>query len=248
MIDIHAHILPGVDDGSESMAMSLGMLRLSAECGVTDIAATPHCNIPGEYENYVTPELGAAFRRLCEEVKRAGIPVNLIRGMEVYVTEEVPELIRRRQVGTLNDTNYLLVEFAFDEDPYFCLRMLHRIRELGIRPVIAHPERYFFVQDDPAIAYDWCTSGYALQLNKGSLLGSFGPGPERTARLLVEHGLCAMVASDAHSDYRRTPHMGEVRRFLESEFGREFSELLLEINPRRILQGQGLLGYEPIPF
>lgn len=248
MIDIHAHILPGVDDGSENMSMSLGMLALSAESGVTDVVATPHCNIPGEYDNFVSPELSARFIRLKLEAQRAGIPVNIIRGMEVYVTPEVPDLIREKKVWMLNGTSYLLVEFAFDEDPYFCARMLQQIRDLGISPVIAHPERYFFVQDDPQIAYDWCTLGYALQVNKGSLLGSFGPEEERTARMLVEHGLCALVASDAHSDRRRTPHMGEVSRLLEEEYGHEFARLLLDINPGRILKGRQLLGYEPIPF
>ena len=248
MIDIHTHIIPGVDDGSESIRMSLSMLALSAESGVTDVVATPHCNIPDEVDNYVSLDLYTNFLDLKKEADKADIPVRIIRGMEVFATENLPQLIRERKVWSLNGTRYLLMEFAFDEDPSFCRELLEKLRKMGVRPVIAHPERYFFVQDDPQIAYEWCTAGCALQVNKGSLLGRFGQGPERTARLLVDHGLAACVASDAHSDYQRSTYMAELSRLLERDYGEDFRDLLMELNPRRILKGETLLGYEPIPF
>ena len=248
MIDIHAHILPGVDDGSESIEMSLEMLDLAAQSGVTVIAATPHGNIPGEYENYVSMELKSLLGQLRKEAKETGIPVTICQGMEVYITPSVPELIRQKKVWTLNAGSYMLMEFAFDEDPDFCSEMLKDIRRRGIKPVIAHPERYFFIQDDPQIAFEWCTSGYALQVNKGSLLGSFGRAPERTARRILEHGLAACVASDAHGPDQRTTHMSEVSRFLEADFGESYRRLMLNINPARILKNQPLIGYEPRPF
>ena len=248
LTDIHTHIIPGVDDGSESIRMSLGMLALSAESGITDVVATPHCNIPGEADNYVSMELYTALLNLRNEAERAGIPVRVLRGMEVFATPELPYLIRERKVWSLNGTHYLLMEFAFDEDPSFCRELLEKLRKMGVRPVVAHPERYFFVQDDPQIAYEWCTTGCALQVNKGSLLGRFGQGPERTARLLVDHGLAACVASDAHSDYQRSTYMAELSRLLERDYGEEFRDLLMELNPGRILRGETLLGYEPIPF
>lgn len=248
LIDIHTHIIPGVDDGSESIRMSLGMLALSAESGITDVVATPHCNIPGEADNYVSMELYTALLNLRNEAERAGILVRVLRGMEVFATPELPDLIRERKVWSLNGTHYLLMEFAFDEDPAFCKSLLETLRKMGVRPVVAHPERYFFIQDDPQIAYEWCTTGCALQVNKGSLLGRFGQGPERTARLLVDHGLAACVASDAHSDYQRSTYMAELSRLLERDYGEDFRDLLMELNPGRILRGETLLGYEPIPF
>ena len=248
MIDIHAHILPGVDDGSESMEMSLEMLELSARSGVTDVVATPHCNIPGEADNYAGEKLQEELQKLRREAERSEIPVRVHRGMEVFTTSELPALIREQKVWTLAGSKYLLMEFAFDEDPAFCEQMLDEVKKLGLRPIVAHPERYFFVQDDPAIAYDWCVGGAALQLNKGSLLGSFGSGPERTARLIVEHHLAACVASDAHRPYRRSTFLHEVRRLIELDYGEEFRELLLTINPERILRGETLLGFPPLPF
>lgn len=248
MIDIHTHVLPGVDDGSQSMEESLEMLALAADSGVKTLVATPHCNIPDEFDNYAEPELEALFVRLDEERKKAGIPLRLCLGMEIFATEELPELLQNGRVWTLNGTRYFLMEFAFHEDPDFCDNVLRRCRELEYLPIIAHPERYYFVQDDPGIAYEWCRRGYGLQLNKGSILGRFGEQPWRTAELLLQHGLVACVASDAHSPYQRSTHMGELREYCIDELGESYMRLLLEENPARILSGKELMGYEPIPF
>ena len=248
MIDIHTHVLPGVDDGAEDLDDALALLAMAADSGVDTVVTTPHCNIPGEYKNYACPELDALWRALGREVQRAGIPVRLCRGMEIFATEDLPELLAEQRVWTLNGMPYFLTEFAFGEDPGFCFDVLHRCRERGFRPVIAHPERYLFVQDDPAIAYEWCTLGYGLQLNKGSLLGRFGRETQLTAERLMDHGLVACVASDAHSPVQRTTHMEEIRRYLIDRWGGEYARLLLEDNPSRILTGRDLLGYEPIPF
>ena len=248
MIDIHSHILPGVDDGSQSLDESLELLAIAADSGVDTIVATPHCNIPDEFDNYAGPELEQRFLLLEQAREEVGIPVRICRGMEIFATEELPELLRTGRVWTLNGTSYFLTEFAFSEDPDFCGDVLKRCKQLGFLPVIAHPERYFFLQDDPQLAYEWCTSGYALQLNKGSILGKFGPEPYRCAHALLEHGLAACVASDAHSPVHRSTHMGAISESLLHDYGDGYRRLLLEENPKRILEGRQLLGYEPIPF
>lgn len=248
MIDIHSHILPGVDDGSQSLDESLALLEIAADSGVHTIVATPHCNIPDEFENYASPELEDRFQRLNRAKKDMGIPIRICRGMEIFATEELPELLRDRRAWTINDTRYFLMEFSFSEDVDFCRNVLRQCRELGFRPIIAHPERYFFVQDDPELAFEWCTAGYGLQLNKGSILGRFGPDPYRCARLLLDHNLAACVASDAHHPVQRTTYIGEISELLLRDYGENCHRLLLEENPSRILEGKKLLGYEPIPF
>ena len=248
MIDIHSHILPGIDDGSQTMESSMELLMIAADSGVTGIVATPHCNIPDEYENYAGAEMDRLWERFQKEADRSGVQIDLYRGMEVFATPELPALLRDKRVWTLNDTSYFLTEFSFTEDPRFCRQVLYECLEAGFRPVIAHPERYLFVQDDPQIAFDWCVSGCALQLNKGSLLGRFGREPYFTAGLLMEHGLAACVASDAHSPYQRSTHMKEIRDMLLETAGESYMRLLLEENPRRILAGKDLLGYEPVSF
>lgn len=248
MIDIHTHILPGIDDGSESLEMSLEMLSIAAESGVHTLVATPHCNIPDEYENYADEALLTLWDQLENSVAKAQVPINLCRGMEIFATEDLPDLLTQKRVWTLNDTKYFLVEFSFGEDPGFCWRILRECRDCGFLPIIAHPERYFFLQDDPAIAYELCVEGYGLQVNKGSLLGRFGRRPKYTADLILDHGLCACVASDAHRPYERSTDMSELRMYLEEEYGEAYMRLLLEENPARILSGRELLGYEPIPL
>lgn len=248
MIDIHSHVLPGIDDGSVDMDMSLDMLAMAAESGVQTLVATPHCNIPGEFENYRSRELEELFLELQREADQEEIPLRLCRGMEIYATPELPELLSEERVWTLNGSRYFLTEFNFGENPDFCSDVLKRCARLGFRPIIAHPERYYFLQRDPELAFEWCTAGYGLQINKGSLLGRFGSQAGKTAALLLEHGLAACVASDAHRPYERTTHMGEVKAYLDRVYGEEYRRLLLEENPARILEGRDLLGYEPIPF
>ena len=248
MIDIHTHVLPGIDDGSESMEMSLEMLSVAAESGVRTLVATPHCNIPEEYENYADDALLTLWNQLAGSAAEAQIPIKLCRGMEIFATEDLPELLTEKRVWTINETKYFLVEFSFGEAPDFCFQILDDCRDRGFLPIIAHPERYFFLQDDPALAYEFCVAGYGLQVNRGSLLGRFGIGPKRTADLLLNHGLCACVASDAHRPYERSTFMADLRGYLEEEYGEAYMRLLLEENPARILSGRELLGYEPIPF
>ena len=248
MTDIHSHIIPGVDDGSPNLASSLEMLSMAAESGVKRIAATSHCNIPGMFSNYADVGLRGRLKRLQDAAAEEKIPIEIVRGMEVYSTEDMADLIRNKRVWTLNGTRYFLMEFAFDEEPAFCEEILSDVKACGLKPVIAHPERYYFVQDEPQIAFEWCTSGCVLQLNKGSILGRFGEGPERTADALLRHGLAACVASDAHSPRARTTDMQEVRQYLRRVYGDDYMRLLLEENPGRILKGQGLLGYQPQPF
>ena len=185
MIDIHTHVLPGVDDGSESMEMSLSMLALAADSGVDTLVTTPHCNIPDEIDNYADAELEERWEELNAEKDRMEIPIRLCRGMEIFATPEMPKLLREHRVWTLNGTDYFLMEFAFDEDPVFCFQILEDCVREGFRPIIAHPERYFFLQDDPQIAFEWCTAGYGLQEHLRVLAGAGMQVVERLGQKVV---------------------------------------------------------------
>ncbi|MBQ7060636.1 MAG: hypothetical protein IJM85_02515 [Clostridia bacterium] len=248
MIDIHSHILPGIDDGSDSMETSLEMLVTAARSGVKTIVATPHCNIPDEFGNYASEKLDMLFDQLESEAENAGIPIRIVKGMEIFATDDLPQLLRDGRVWTLNGTNYFLTEFDFEEEPDYCSEILRRCASMGFCPIIAHPERYRCIQEDPQLAFNWCISGYGLQLNKASLLGKFGPETQEIAELLVDHGLAACVASDAHGVIRRTTFMGGIKEYLTDNFGEQYAMLLLSENPSRILEGKRLLGLEPIPI
>ncbi len=248
MIDIHAHILPAVDDGAYSLEESLRMIKMAEASGVRAIVATPHCNIPGAFKNYASEELAERLQILQQAVKAAGIKVDIVRGAEIFATKNTPRFLEEGKAWTINNTKYFLVEFAFHEDPEFCMMILEDCYDAGFVPVIAHPERYYFVQEDPQIVYEWYCHGYGIQINKGSLLGRFGRSAYETAQLFMEHGLVSCVSSDAHSAKQRTPHMLEVKRLIDEQYGVDYRKMVLEINPERILRGERLERLEPIPF
>ena len=151
MIDIHTHILPDVDDGARSIGESLRMLKMAEENGTTDIILTPHCNIPGMFNNYKSDALLEHFNMLKDMAIDEGISVNLYNGMEVFLTEESPLHYQTEQYISLNNSRYLLVEFDFDADPDFALDMLRHLISIDCTPIVAHTERYYFVMDNPSL-------------------------------------------------------------------------------------------------
>ena len=241
MIDIHSHILPGVDDGAMNIEESLEMASMAAESGVDYIVATPHCNIPGVYDNYLGPSMKESLVKLRRAVNECDIPIRVVAGMEIFVTPELPDLFRKKKLLTLNGTRYFLTEFDFSEDMQECDKVLKECKSLGFIPVIAHPERYYFIQEYPEYVFEWLKQGYGIQVNKGSILGRFGRAARRTADILLEQGMISCVASDAHSSYQRTPFMGEIYDYLMEEYGPAYTQVLLENNPKRILAGKELV-------
>ena len=174
MIDIHTHILPGLDDGAADIYDSIEMASLAYRNGTNVIVATPHCNIPGMYDNYFGNEYCRTFLKTKEILQREEPGITILAGMEVFATEELPRLLTEGQIFPVNRTRYVLMEFDFGEDPGFADRILRKVKEVRAIPMIAHVERYAFVQDDPAIVYRWKRRGYEIQVNKGSFLGKFG--------------------------------------------------------------------------
>lgn len=247
MIDIHCHILPNVDDGSENMEMSLDMVATAYDSGVHSMIATPHC-CPGMYDNYAGKALQSVWDELYDAVHAAGIPVHLYQGMEIMATDNLPMMLQEGEVWTLNGTLYFLVEFMFDEDPAYCKKILSECIKAGYQPIVAHPARYYFVQKEPSIVYEWYRMGCGIQLNKDTLLKRHGHKAYEIGNSLLRHNLVTCVASDAHENSMRTTDLDEVREFLVNEYDEEYAYMLLEENPSRILRGEKLVGYRPIPY
>lgn len=245
MIDIHAHILPGLDDGSPDLECSLAMAELAVESGVTGVAATPHCNMPGRFANYWGKSLRQEIGRFRRELEKAGIRLEIYPGMEIFGTPDVPELLRTGRLTTLGGSRYPLIEFPFHEYGLQATEILREVIALGYRPVVAHPERYRYTQEDPMLLNRWVGMGCLLQLNKGSLLGRFGRSAEALAISLIDRGFAAAVASDAHSPAVRTTWMLEVWDLLCAEYSENAAKLLLEENPRRLLQNEEIENEEP---
>lgn len=235
MIDLHTHILPGIDDGSPDFKSSLAMAKLAAQGGTRYLTATPHCNQAGRFENFYSPKLRHLFLDLKYAIRENQIPLELLLGMEIYASDDMEEKIRDGRLIGINRSRYYLVEFSFDEEPGQIRDYLKSIFRAGGIPLIAHPERYYCVQDDASLLYEWLQMGCLSQINKGSIFDRCGTAAGVSARELLRLGLVTCMASDAHSPSVRTPSMARSRAWVAAAMGREVAELLTRENPLRIL-------------
>ena len=215
------------------------MAAMAVESGVAAMAVTPHC-VHGD-----TQQVYEAWETLRRKLRQAEIPLKLYMGMEIFGTTETAELLRQGVLTTLNGSRYPLIEFGFRTDGEEETEILESVIRAGYRPVVAHPERYEYVQRDPELINLWHKMGCLLQINRGSLLGRFGSMAREMALALVDRGFAAMVASDAHSASMRTPWMADVRQLLRREFPSGASRYLLHDNPRRILNNEDIPDVEP---
>lgn len=245
MIDIHAHILPGIDDGAADMNNALEMASLAVESGVTVMVATPHSSVYGEPQNFWDQNLARKVRDFRDALEKENIPLKVAPGMEIFGTLEVAELLRTRKMIGLNGSDYPLIEFSFSNYAAEATEILEEVLSLGMRPVVAHPERYKYVQRDPSLLNLWVEMGCLLQVNKGSLLGNFGKNEKYLALELVERNFAFAVASDAHSPEIRTTWMKDVRQLLKEEFSEQTAEKLLCSNPLKLLKKETIHEAEP---
>lgn len=237
VVDIHCHILPGVDDGAEDLAESLEMARMAVSCGVTDLAATPHL-LGDSFDQKRLGLLYRQFQRLEHALKRENIPLKLHLGAEILCTSQTVDLAWAEQIPAIGDTRYVLCEFYFDTPGFQMDELLSGIAEAGFYPVVAHPERYDAVQQEPRWVQRWFHRGYVIQMNKGSVLGAFGTRVEITAHRLLDRGFVHILASDAHSAHRRTTDLAPLRSWLQEHCSQAYAQLLLEENPARLLRGR----------
>lgn len=241
MIDIHSHILPELDDGAIDMECSLEMAEIAVECGVSEMIATPHSNQIGRFENYASDRLAEKFEALKSELKSEDIQLKLYLGMEVFGTPSVPRLYKEGRLLTLNNSRYMLIEFDFYEEIIEMERILYGLMDEGCVPVIAHPERYYELQNEPYAIDRWIYDGMAVQVNKGSLLGRFGSSAKYLSHALLAQGNVSCVASDAHSSFFRTPDMSDIQEYLTMGIQFNDADVLLYDNPKRIINNQPLL-------
>ena len=247
MTDIHTHILPGVDDGSPDMETSLMMAEAAARSGVTVMAATCHSN-QEEFQNFESEELRQRFEEIAQEIARERIPIRLVRGMEIWAAGTLEKKISGGQLIGLNGSRFYLLEAHFDAEPEEIRERLKELLDLGKVPVLAHPERYYCVQERPNCLFEGRTLGALAQLNKGSIFGRFGPMTEKTARTLLEHQMVTCVASDAHGAEYRTAELGSIREFLMRHYSEKYAGFLLKKNPEQILKNRlPMDGPLPVP-
>jgi protein-tyrosine phosphatase len=230
VIDLHSHILPGLDDGPTTLVGSYEIALMAEEDGTRVIAATPHTTVARPH---------ADLSRRVEELQSAladeGLAIKVVPGAEIMLAPGVAVRLADRTLPTLNGTRYALIELDFDVPPPTLERNLFDIELAGFSPVIAHVERYRFVQREPRRLDDWCAHGAVLQVTAGSLRGDFGARAQRAAAHVARAALPAIVASDAHDGGARPPGIAFARELISALAGPSRAAEMVDGGPAAIL-------------
>lgn len=237
MVDIHCHILPGVDDGALTLEESLAMCELAAADGIGTIVATPHM-FDGVHQ---TPEKSLIQARMAELRQRLNGLLEILPGGEVRYSYEIFQEVPDPQTKIrLNGTSYMLLEFPFQAVPPNIEMTIFQILNAGITPVIAHPERNKRIQEKPEVLADLVERGAFAQLDAGSLTKSFGPEPYQSAKRIVEAGLAHFIATDAHHQDRRRPNLSSAVAVAADIGGIEYARAMVLANPTALIQDRGI--------
>lgn len=235
LLDIHCHILPGLDDGAKHMEQALAMAKIAVGQGVRGVVATPHF-IDGTPSPSVQVVLDSVDR-FRDALVDAGLALEVYPGMEVYLFPSLPEKVKAGAVLTLNNNGrYLLVELPLGEIPLYSEDVFFSLLLAGVTPVLAHPERNVCL--DAGILAQWVERGVMTQINSGSLMGLHGKMAKRAAEMYLMADLVHVVASDAHSTKKRAGILLPARRKVERFKGTVVAEALFVSNPLKIIRGE----------
>jgi protein-tyrosine phosphatase len=244
MIDIHCHVLPGIDDGPGTFEEALALAMACLSDGICHIVATPHV-FPGRFDN-LRPDIENGFRLFQDLLLLRAIPLSLSFAGEVRLSAEIIELLESDQIpflGICEGYRTVLLELPDAQIPLGTANLVRYLIARQIRPVLAHPERNKAIMENPERVAQLVDLGCYLQLTAGSLVGQFGQRVAMTGCYLLEKGWVCAVASDAHNLHGRAPRMGQAREWLFNQYGTGLADELTRHGPARLC-GMSLLAHE----
>jgi protein-tyrosine phosphatase len=234
MIDLHCHILHGIDDGASDLSVSLAMARMFVADGVSIVACTPHI-LPGLYHN-TGPQIRSAIEALKFELAGADIPLRLVTGADVHIT---PQFVQGLQDGTLlalADSRYVLVEPPHHVAPVRLDQMFFDLLVAGYVPILTHPERLKWIDAHYPLVQRLAASGVWMQITAGSLAGTFGRSAQYWSERMLDEGIVHLLATDAHDTSRRPPDLGRGRALAAKRVGDVEAEHMVLTRPRGVVQ------------
>jgi protein-tyrosine phosphatase len=237
LIDLHTHILPGVDDGVATIDEAVEFARVAAADGVRTVVATPHCR-EGTFFND-RPGVLAGVERLRAALRQAGVGIEILPGAEVHICPDLVERVRDGRATTLADNGRtLLLELSMVQYPPDLEILVFQLKLAGIITLFAHPERIRYFRDDPARYEAVIRLGAYGQITTGSLVGDFGPDVATLSRWMVERRLVHVIASDAHNVRGRAPVLSHARRAAENLVGADWARRMVDDVPAALLRGE----------
>lgn len=243
VIDLHCHILPGVDDGAQIITDSIAMAKAAVAEGIHTIVATPH-HQNGRYVNERTDILHQV-KQLNGLLNENDINLTVLPGQEVRLYGDLLTDYEAKKIVTLNETStYILIEFSSNHVPRYAEQMLYELRVKGLIPIIVHPERNAELIEHPDKLYNFVSKGALTQVTAGSLIGNFGKKIKKFSLQLIEHNLTHMIASDAHNITTRGFHLQAGYDVIEEEFG---TSILMDFkeNPYLLISGKNVYKEDP---
>lgn len=231
IIDTHCHVLPAVDDGSESVEESLKMLKIAHKEGITHMICTSHYKAGRRNASAAT--LTKRREELQDLLKDQGIDIKLYPGNEVLYFSEMDEKLQEGSIFTINNTDYVLVEFLPGDRFLYIRNALEEVMGMGYKPVIAHIERYECMVKHPEYVSELNSMGVKIQVNASSIMGKAGSGVKKGVRHMLEEGLVDYIGTDAHKCKGRTPSIKKCVKYLYKKYDGEYVDEILYNNARR---------------
>ncbi|WP_457936135.1 tyrosine-protein phosphatase [Mesorhizobium sp. 10J20-29] len=238
MIDLHSHILPGLDDGSEDLATSIAMARIALDDGITHMACTPHI-VAGLYENN-SEIIDAAISRLRQALDANSLPLKLVSGADVHIAPDLVKRLIEGVVPTLNGSRYVLLEPPHKVLPPRLVELAEQLLEEGFVPIVTHPERLSWIKSHYDVIIALNSRGCLMQVTAGSLTGEFGESARSYALKMLEEGRVDILATDTHGVRHRRPCLSAARELVAKRLGEHEADLMVSIRPAAILANEEL--------
>ena len=236
MIDFHSHIIPEIDDGSRSIQETMLLLDEAQKAGFTKIISTSH---------YLTNrfEFDEASRMQFLEVikmgaKNLGVEIELYLGSEIYASYDIVELLREHKASTVNGTQYVLFELPMKSELPNLKNVIYNLLGNGYKPIIAHPERYSYVKENPNWLIEYLEIGVLFQSNFGSIIGLYGKEAQKTVKLLLKNNMIQFLGSDVHQAQTVYAQMPAIMQELRKILDREQLEKLTNFNAQLVLNNK----------
>lgn len=236
MIDVHNHILPGIDDGAENIEESLELLKEAQNAGFDKIILTPHYK-EGVFEIEVD-EKQELFFDFFKIAKNRVPQVDIYLGNEIMATGNIVEYLEDNKASTISGTRYLLFEIPLSSKPVKFSDIVYEMRSKKIIPILAHPERYLYVQENPEVIYDWIDMGVLMQQNFGSIIGQYGKSAQIIAKKMLETDSVHFLGTDVHRTNTVYSNMPKILERLREIIDQDVLEELTVINPMHVLANE----------
>lgn len=233
MIDFHAHILPKMDDGVQSQEEAIKLLEEAKIAGFTKIIATSHY-LEDTYESNEEER-----RELIETITKEGIEVVL--GNEIYITDNIINLLKEKKASTINHSRYVLIEIPFYNNLIYFNSVIDKLKRGAYIPIMAHPERYEVVKKNPQIVEEWIERGIYIQSNYLSILGQYGKEAKKTIEILLRHKLIHFLGSDAHKVGQTYPEIQKAIKKIKTMITEEEFDTLSRKNAEKVLKNEDII-------